>query len=83
MRKNKQKQSKSNLNKINLKNNISREFYVEIFDKLKKLYKKVKIIKPVKKLNSNDDIYYKYYGNLIFKPGERKKHKTVFYSSIK
>ena len=75
--------SKSNLNKINLKNNISREFYVEIFDKLKKLYKKVKIIKPVKKLNSNDDIYYKYYGNLIFKPGERKKHKTVFYSIIK
>ncbi len=72
--------SKTNLKKILVKDNQCNEFYIEVFDKLRKLYKKTKLIKPYKKLNSNNDIYFKYYGNLSFKPGERKKHKTAFYS---
>ncbi len=74
---------KANLKKIKVKDNQCKEFNIEIYDKLKKLYKKTIIIKPFKNLNTNGDIYFKYYGNLSFKPGERKKHKTVFYNVVR
>ena len=43
---------KANLKKITIKDNQCKEFNVEIYNKLKKLYKQTKIIKPFKKLNT-------------------------------
>ena len=71
--------TKANLKRIKIKDNICKEFSVEISNFLKKKKFKVKNYKPIKKLNSKDDLYFKYYGNLVFKPGERKIHKTVFF----
>lgn len=71
--------SKSNLKKISVKDNKCKEFQIEIFEELKKNFRYTKIIKPVNNLNSINDIYFKYYGNLSRKPDEKKKHKTAFY----
>ena len=70
---------KSNLKKLKINDNQSKEFHIEVLKKLKNIFKKTEIIKPTKKINSNKDIYYKYYGNLIFKPGEKNIHKTKFF----
>tara|TARA_B100000886_G_C20396936_1_gene480785 strand:- start:41 stop:835 length:795 start_codon:yes stop_codon:yes gene_type:complete len=75
--------SKANLKKIKIKDNISKEFYIEIREKLKKKFKRTKVIKPMNIKSIKNDLYFKYYGNLSFKPGERRKHTTVFYKIIK
>jgi hypothetical protein len=74
---------KSNLKKLKIQDNICKKFHIEIFQKLKKMYNKTKILKPINKINLNKDPYFKYYGNLIFKPGEKIEYDTTFYSVLK
>ena len=64
---------KAGLKKIIVKDNLSKEFYLEIYDYLKLQKFKFKLIKPHKKLNTKNDDYFKYYKDMVFKPDEKKK----------
>tara|TARA_B110000858_G_C17776487_1_gene462496 strand:+ start:257 stop:1051 length:795 start_codon:yes stop_codon:yes gene_type:complete len=78
--------NKINLRPLKIKDNVCSEFYLEILDLLKSKYKNSRLIKPVKRLNSKKDLYFKYYGELTFKPTELKKnitYKTCFYYTKK
>ena len=75
--------SRAKFKKIFISDNTCHDFSIEVLNKLKKNFKKVKIIKPIKKLNSKNDPYYSYYQDIIFKPDERKVHYAYFYSIIK
>ena len=75
--------SRAKLKKISISDNICQKFSTEVFKKLKKKFKKVKIVETVKKYHSKKDLYYEYYQNIIFKPGERKVHHSTFYEVIK
>ncbi len=75
--------TKAGLKKILIKNNLSKEFYFEIYNHFKLQNYKIKIIKPYVKLNTKNDDYYKYFKDLVFKPDEKNKfklHKTAFFS---
>ena len=71
---------KAGLKKIKLKDNRCDFFYKELLTKLKKEFKEVTIIEMLNKKKYANDDYFKYYKNLIYKPGENpKEYITCFY----